>query len=87
MSPFTYDRNVSSHDPAKVISNPLSWNEFSNLLFVDFPVGTGYSFLKDIDDKERDFSVDQVVIDFVHFIKIFYLYYPSYKGREIYIAA
>lgn len=86
MSPFTYDRNATSHDPAKIISNKLSWNEFSNMLFVDFPVGTGYSFYK-VDDKNRDFSIDQVVTDFVHFIKIFYLYHPSYKGREIYIAA
>lgn len=29
----------------KLVENKGSWHEFANLLFVDQPVGTGYSFV------------------------------------------
>ncbi|OVA06564.1 Peptidase S10 [Macleaya cordata] len=30
--------------------NPYSWNQMANLLFIDTPVGTGYSYSKDSED-------------------------------------
>lgn len=87
MSPFTYARDADSHDPADIISNPLSWNNFTNMLFIDQPVGTGYSYPRHDKDKKRVKSIDYAVKDFVHFMKSFYQHHEKFKGRDVYLAA
>lgn len=69
-----------------LIKNTHSWNEFSNLLVLDVPIGTGYSFKRDYENSERDYSQDQVIRDFIHFMKQFYLKFPQYRERDLYLA-
>ena len=65
--------------------NPFAWNNFTNVLFLDQPVGTGYSFPKDGMDPNRTYSIDYAVTDFIHFMKLFYEMHPQFKGRELYL--
>ncbi|KAK3326435.1 Alpha/Beta hydrolase protein [Apodospora peruviana] len=63
--------------------NDGAWNEFANVLFVDNPVGTGFSYA-DTDSylHELDDMADQFIIFLEKWFKIF----PEYEHDDIYIA-
>ncbi|RCI08372.1 hypothetical protein L249_8837 [Ophiocordyceps polyrhachis-furcata BCC 54312] len=63
--------------------NNGSWGEFANLLFVDNPVGTGFSFVNtDSYVKELDEAADQFVV----FLTKFFALFPEYQRDDIYMA-
>jgi len=64
-------------------NNPYSWNAVSNLLFVDQPVGTGFSKCASIFDF--DTNEDQIAATMKLFIDGFLEKNPEYKGRDFYI--
>jgi hypothetical protein len=53
---------------------------------LDVPIGTGFSFLRGYENTERNYSMDQVIKDFIHFMKQFYLKFPKYRERDLYLA-
>jgi len=55
-------------------------------LVLDVPIGNGYSFLRGYENSERNYSMDQVIKDFIHFMKQFYLKFPKYRERDLYLA-
>lgn len=61
-------------------TNPYSWNRNANLLFVDQPVGTGYS-------KGSEMEKDEVGLgsDFYTFLVEFFETYPTLKKRPLFI--
>jgi carboxypeptidase C (cathepsin A) len=67
--------------------NAHSWNNFTNIMYLDAPVGTGYSFKRGQDKRKRDYNIDQIVHDFVNFMKMFYDKHESFRGRELYLVA
>jgi len=69
-SPYIFGTNETTGSPM-LVNNPNSWNNFTNVLYLDQPVSTGYSFYKDINSL-RIYSLDQAVDDFIHFMKMFY---------------
>lgn len=66
----------------KIKSNPYAWNEISNLLFVDQPVGTGFSKGSVTGDVR---SEDEVAEDMAIFLKGFVKENPEFSGRDFYI--
>lgn len=75
--PFTFDED--DH----IIPNPYSWNKYSNMLYVDQPVGTGYSFTLNNDIPSTEPIVGK---DFRTFLEQFFKVFPQYEDSEIYIA-
>ncbi|XDG04418.1 hypothetical protein ABKA04_004033 [Annulohypoxylon sp. FPYF3050] len=63
--------------------NNGSWNEFANLLFVDNPVGTGYSY---VDTDSYVHELDEMAKQFVTFLEKWYKLFPEYEHDDIYIA-
>jgi len=61
----------------KIENNPYSWNKKANLLFVDNPVGTGFSFA----DYTRDMVTDEteVASQMLTFLTEFMQLYPQYS--------
>ncbi|CAB4492190.1 unnamed protein product [Rhizophagus irregularis] len=60
-----------------------SWNEYANVLYVDQPVGTGFSF------TNQDFYVrnaTQVPQQFLLFLDKFFEIFPEYSQDDIYLA-
>jgi carboxypeptidase C (cathepsin A) len=57
-APYRFDRNQTDHDPADIVYNPLAWNNFTNVMFLDSPVGNGYSYLRQPENPNRVFSLD-----------------------------
>ncbi len=75
--PYTINNNLS------LKNNPYSWNANSNLLFVDQPVGTGFSKCASIFDY--DTNEDQIAATMKLFLDGFLEKNPEFKGRDFYI--
>ncbi|KAI1438476.1 Alpha/Beta hydrolase protein [Xylaria sp. CBS 124048] len=63
--------------------NPGSWHEFANLLFVDNPVGTGYSY---VDTNSYVHELDEMADQFVIFLEKWFSLFPEYEHDDIYLA-
>ncbi|GAA5922521.1 uncharacterized protein JCM15063_003331 [Sporobolomyces koalae] len=60
-----------------------AWNEYANVLFLDQPAGTGYSYVTKNDNvRELAESAEQVV----KFLENLYLIFPEYASMDTYLA-
>ncbi|KAH8159966.1 hypothetical protein CIB48_g8281 [Xylaria polymorpha] len=59
--------------------NNGSWHEFANLLFVDNPVGTGYSY---VDTNSYIHELDEMADQFVIFLEKWYQLFPEYEHDD-----
>ena len=67
-------------DDAHLIYNDGSWDEFTNLLFIDNPVGTGYSYVNtDSFLHELPDMADQIII----FLTQFFALFPEYEDDDV----
>jgi carboxypeptidase C (cathepsin A) len=68
-----------------VYQNAYAWNKNATLLYIDNPVGTGFSYA----DYTRDMVTDeaQVAAQLIQFMKEFYTFFPQYAPLDLYIAA
>jgi len=64
-------------------TNPFSWNTHANLLYVDQPGGTGFSYVKDHNGYVHNET--QVAIEMVSFLTQFFAAYPQYANLPFYI--
>jgi hypothetical protein len=63
--------------------NAYSWNTAANLLFVDQPVGTGFSYSRwPLDYVTNEKQVAQQLYDF---LQAFFLQFPQFAGRPLFI--
>ncbi|KAG8796363.1 hypothetical protein FRC16_009729 [Serendipita sp. 398] len=62
--------------------NPWSWHKQANIIYIDQPVGTGYS-TADFQGYVAD--EDQMARDFVNFLKNLASVFPSLKHRPLYL--
>jgi cathepsin A (carboxypeptidase C) len=60
--------------------NPYAWNNNANLLYIDQPLGTGFSTGSQLDKTE-----DEIAADFYLFLQEFLNSFPQFKGRDFYI--
>ncbi|KAK7427855.1 Cell death protease [Neonectria magnoliae] len=67
----------------KLALNNGSWHEFANLLFVDNPVGTGFSY---VDTDSFVHELDDMANQFVQFLEKWFSLFPEYDTDDIYIA-
>ncbi|KAL4914186.1 alpha/beta-hydrolase [Aspergillus aurantiobrunneus] len=63
--------------------NEGSWDEFANLLFVDQPVGTGFSFAN---TNSYLHELDEMASQFVKFLEKWFAVFPEYERDDIYFA-
>ena len=56
----------------------ISWQEAGDLLWIDQPVGTGWSF-----GEHTVTSLDEIADEFLQFMLSFYQEYPVYQEREL----
>jgi len=63
--------------------NPYSWNTFANIIFIDQPVGTGFSY----DDTGLDYTTneDQIAQDLYMFLQEFFQLYPQYSKLDFFV--
>ncbi|GME53438.1 Pheromone processing carboxypeptidase kex1 protein [Neofusicoccum parvum] len=67
----------------KLAYNNGSWDEFANLLFVDNPVGTGFSY---VDTNSYLHELNEMADQFIIFLEKWFALFPEYMYDDIYIA-
>jgi carboxypeptidase D len=67
-------------DNATLEYNEGSWDEFANLLFVDQPVGTGFSY---VNTDSYLHELDEMSAQFVIFLEKFFELFPEYEGDDV----
>lgn len=67
-------------DESTLRYNDGSWDEFANVLFVDNPVGTGFSYV-DTDSYVHELKdmADQMIL----FLKKFFEMFPEYEDNDV----
>ncbi|KAH9954498.1 putative carboxypeptidase S1 [Lactifluus volemus] len=73
--PCTFN-NVSGQDP---VLNPRSWNNVANMLYVDQPIGVGFSYGSDSDDVTSTITAAPFVWKL---LQAFYDRFPRYKNHD-----
>jgi len=75
--PYTIAKNLS------LVLNPYSWNSNANIMWVDQPVGTGFSY--DDNDSDDVYDEDGVAEDMFQFLNNFLKDHPEYSKLPFYI--
>ncbi|PON27520.1 hypothetical protein TGAM01_v203287 [Trichoderma gamsii] len=70
-------------DDHTLVPNNGSWHEFANLLFVDNPVGVGFSY---VDTDSYTHELDEMADQFVIFLEKFFDLFPEYEHDDLYFA-
>jgi len=66
-----------------VTINQYAWNSVANVIFVDQPVGTGWSYADHPDDYTH--NEQQVAEDMYEFLQTFFSTYPQYSKANFYV--
>lgn len=69
-------------DGATLRKNPYSWNRIANMLFIDSPVGVGYSYNSNGTYESNDFTQAQ---DNYHGLLDFFTRFPHLRNNEFYV--
>jgi hypothetical protein len=68
------------HDNGNLVYNNGSWDEFANLLFVDQPVGTGFSY---VNTDSYLSELDQMADHFIIFLEKWFALFPEYDQDDV----
>jgi carboxypeptidase D len=60
--------------------NPGGWDEFANVMFVDNPVGTGFSY---IDGDSLVHDLPQMADHFIIFLEKWFALFPEYESDDV----
>jgi carboxypeptidase D len=58
-----------------------SWNDIADIVFIDQPVGTGFSYGNSYLDR-----MEAGADEFVTFLRLFTIKYPEYKDAHVFLA-
>ncbi|KAJ3327448.1 hypothetical protein HDU91_004386, partial [Kappamyces sp. JEL0680] len=75
LGPCTVDRGSRS-----TTLNPYSWNSNASVIFLDQPIGTGFSY-----GKRKDRSSAQAAEGVYNFLRLFLHSYPAYRGLSFHL--
>lgn len=68
---------------ANLVYNDGSWDEFSNLMFVDNPIGTGFSY---VDTDSYIHELPEMANQFITFLEKWFKLFPQFEQDDIYLA-
>lgn len=64
--------------------NPYSWNKVANILFLDSPVGVGYSYSNTSSDLVSN-GDSRTAAENLIFLQKWFERFPQYRGRDFYV--
>ncbi|KAM0751196.1 peptidase S10, serine carboxypeptidase [Meredithblackwellia eburnea MCA 4105] len=65
------------------LPNPYSWTNIANMIFIDQPIGVGYSYS---DSGVKVGTSEEAAIDVHAFLTIFIESFPEFKGRKFHLS-
>ncbi|XP_042425922.1 serine carboxypeptidase 1-like, partial [Zingiber officinale] len=71
-------------DGKTLYRNPYAWNEVANVLFLESPTGTGFSYSNTTSDYATS-GDRRTAIDALVFLINWFERFPEYKGRDLFI--
>jgi len=83
MAVFYENGPYTINDDLSLKKNPYSWNNNANLVFIDQPVGTGFSRCTNPTHYAR--NEEMVAENFYKFLIKFLVKFPEYNQRNIFI--
>ncbi|KAL6236112.1 hypothetical protein BDW75DRAFT_123136 [Aspergillus navahoensis] len=75
--PISFDGNSTS-----IVANPYSWTKFGHVLYVDQPVGTGYSTAS---EPYPAVDNDVVTSHFYSWLQSFFAYFPHLQSKRVHL--
>lgn len=66
-----------------LVYNDGSWDEFMNVLFIDNPVGTGYSY---VNTDSYVHELTEMAAHLVTFLEKFFALFPEYEDDDVSVA-
>lgn len=67
-------------DKEHLVYNDGAWDEFANVLFVDNPVGTGFSY---VDTDSFVSKITEMADQMVQFLDKFFKLFPEYSNNDV----
>ncbi|KAH9312830.1 hypothetical protein KI387_027865 [Taxus chinensis] len=83
LGPMYFDLNNYSGGLPRLIDNPHSWTKVCNIIFLDSPAGTGFSYSNTTEDYV--FGDYKIVSDIYTFLIKWFEAYPEFQSNPIYI--
>ncbi|KAI4325616.1 hypothetical protein MLD38_030998 [Melastoma candidum] len=84
IGPLRFVKAVYNGTIPSLVPNPYSWTKVSSIIFVDAPVGTGFSYAKNPEGYETG---DMTYARHCHdFLKKWLLDHPRFIGHSVYVA-
>ncbi|KAJ9563461.1 hypothetical protein OSB04_008621 [Centaurea solstitialis] len=83
IGPLNFKYGNENRSEVKLESNPYSWTKTANIIFIDLPVGTGFSYAKTYESSR---SRDSLVVTHAYdFIRKWLLHHPTFLSNPLYI--
>lgn len=67
-------------DDKHLVYNEGAWDEFANVLFVDNPVGTGFSY---VDTDSYVHELTEMGDQMIRFLEKFFTIFPEYASNDV----
>ena len=80
--PFLVDAEEKPFTNVHLVQNKHSWHKVANMLYVDNPVGTGFSHTDDKYIQYKDLSQAQVTEELILFLEQFWKILPHYLNSS-----
>lgn len=79
---FVENGPCSVNDDLTLKTNPFSWNQNANIMWIDQPAGVGFSYG---DSSEYDTTEKEVGDDMFHFLQSFFKAHGEYSKQPFYV--
>eukprot|EP00971_Amphidinium_carterae_P275296 5462209-Amphidinium_carterae.1 len=74
-----------SEDGSTLVRNPYSWTKLATMLYLEAPVGVGYSYSENATDMQN-LNDEQTAADNLEALHVFFGLYPQLKSRDFYVS-
>ncbi|KAJ0430504.1 putative peptidase S10, serine carboxypeptidase, alpha/Beta hydrolase [Helianthus annuus] len=84
IGPLNFEYTNATRSDVKLEVNPYSWTKTANIIFIDLPVGTGFSYAKRWESSKKN-SDSLVVTHAYEFIRKWLMDHPTFLNNPLYI--